>query len=54
MTFELPASEWGLKAELLLSFPFGAGEIKVICKDNFHRVVEKSIARPKRMEGKDQ
>jgi nucleoside phosphorylase len=48
MTFQLPASEWGLKAELLLGFPFGADKIKVVCKDNFQRKSEKLIERPKR------
>lgn len=37
MRFQLPASEWGMKAELLLSFPFGVDKIKVVCKDNFLR-----------------
>lgn len=54
MTFALPASEWGLKAELLLSFPFGVEKIRVVCKDNFQRKSEKFIERPKRQEVKTQ
>jgi nucleoside phosphorylase len=48
MTFHLPVSEWGMKAELLLSFPFGVDQIKVVCKDNFLRRSEAVIERPKR------
>jgi nucleoside phosphorylase len=46
MTFQLPVSEWGMKAELLLSFPFGVDKIKVVCKDNFLRKSEAVIERP--------
>jgi nucleoside phosphorylase len=45
MTFQLPVSEWGMKAELLLSFPFGVDKIKVVCKDNFLRKSEAVIER---------
>lgn len=48
MTFHLPVSEWGMKAELLLSFPFGVDKIKVVCKDNFLRRSEAVLEAPKR------
>lgn len=50
LTFQLPASEWGMETELLLSFPVAADRIKVLCKDNFQRKCEKVAERAKRKE----
>lgn len=50
LTFQLPASEWGMKTELLLSFSVGVNKIKVLCKDSFQRKSEQVVERPKRKE----
>jgi nucleoside phosphorylase len=39
LSFALPASEWGLRAEVLLSFPSRVVEVAVTCSDEFHRSV---------------
>jgi nucleoside phosphorylase len=39
LSFALPASEWGLRAELLLSFPSRVVKVAVTCSDEFHRSV---------------
>ena len=48
MSFQLPESEWGLKIELLLSFPFRVDQIKVVCKDRFFRKSEAVFTSSKR------
>jgi len=35
--FDIPATEWGLRVELLLSFPKAVGELSVDCSDDFGR-----------------
>jgi nucleoside phosphorylase len=45
--FRLPASEWGLRVELLLSFRTSVDIIKVICRDDFQRLSEATVERPK-------
>lgn len=47
MIFMLPASEWGIRVELLLSFPFAVNKIKMVCRDDFQRKYEGVIERPK-------
>ena len=42
-TFRLPASEWGLKTEMLLSFRTGVRRIDVVCRDDFQRVAEATV-----------
>jgi len=46
LAFELPASEWGLNAELLVSFASPVREITVRCADDFNRADTKTIALP--------
>lgn len=39
VTFDLPSSEWGLRAELLLAFPEKSAEVTVTLEDDFGRSV---------------
>lgn len=47
IAFQIPGSEWGLRAELLLSFPASAAtvsEVKVSCRDEFQRSYQAAVA----------
>lgn len=45
--FILPASQWGLRVELLLSLSTPADKIKVICRDDFQRLTKAIFQRRK-------
>jgi nucleoside phosphorylase len=51
MLFLLPASEWGLRVQMLLSFPVFINEISVVCNDDFQRSCEAKFTRPVQKEG---
>lgn len=45
VTFILPASEWGLRVELILSFPVAVDSISISCRDDFQRLSEATVER---------
>ena len=51
MTFILPASESGLRVELLLSFPVPVDVITIVCRDDFQRSTQTVVERKKAVGG---